>query len=70
MIVCLIIQRLDQVFLTKENSSGTSNDGVLLAVGGRYDYLLQQVCDREYVSSRIFSDLMKESKITSITLAL
>ncbi|KFK40246.1 hypothetical protein AALP_AA3G349200 [Arabis alpina] len=37
-----------QVFLTKENSSGTSNDGVLLAVGGRYDYLLQQVCDREY----------------------
>ncbi|KAL1189722.1 eIF-2-alpha kinase GCN2 [Cardamine amara subsp. amara] len=37
-----------QVFLTKENSPGTSNDGVLLAVGGRYDYLVQEVCDREY----------------------
>ncbi|KAF2589691.1 hypothetical protein F2Q70_00041134 [Brassica cretica] len=37
-----------QVFLTKENSTGTSNDGVLLAVGGRYDYLVHQVCDREY----------------------
>ncbi|XP_010512199.1 PREDICTED: eIF-2-alpha kinase GCN2-like isoform X2 [Camelina sativa] len=37
-----------QVFLTKENSSGTSNDGVLLAVGGRYDFLVQEVCDREY----------------------
>ncbi|XP_024012818.1 eIF-2-alpha kinase GCN2 isoform X2 [Eutrema salsugineum] len=37
-----------QVFLTKENSTGTSNDGVLLAVGGRYDYLVHQVCDREH----------------------
>ncbi|KAF8110727.1 hypothetical protein N665_0079s0043 [Sinapis alba] len=37
-----------QVFLTKENSTGTSNDGVLLAVGGRYDHLVHQVCDREY----------------------
>ncbi|XP_010413697.1 PREDICTED: eIF-2-alpha kinase GCN2-like [Camelina sativa] len=37
-----------QVFLTKENSSGTSNDGVLLAVGGRYDFLVQEVCAREY----------------------
>uniref|UniRef100_A0A1J3D0H7 non-specific serine/threonine protein kinase n=1 Tax=Noccaea caerulescens TaxID=107243 RepID=A0A1J3D0H7_NOCCA len=37
-----------QVFLTKENSSGTCNDGVLLAVGGRYDHLVHQVCDREY----------------------
>ncbi|XP_020881013.1 eIF-2-alpha kinase GCN2 isoform X1 [Arabidopsis lyrata subsp. lyrata] len=37
-----------QVFLTKENSSGTSSDGVLLAVGGRYDFLVQEVCDREY----------------------
>ncbi|KAF2619903.1 hypothetical protein F2Q68_00041771 [Brassica cretica] len=37
-----------QVFLTKENSTGTSNDGVLLGVGGRYDDLVHQVCDREY----------------------
>ncbi|XP_010525998.1 PREDICTED: eIF-2-alpha kinase GCN2 isoform X2 [Tarenaya hassleriana] len=37
-----------QVFLTKENSSGSYNDGILLAVGGRYDYLLHQMCDREY----------------------
>ncbi|CAN8280057.1 unnamed protein product [Cochlearia groenlandica] len=37
-----------QVFLTKENSSGTSNDGVLLAVGGRYDHLVHQICDHEH----------------------
>lgn len=52
---------LSQVFLTKENSTGTSNDGVLLAVGGRYDYLVHQVCDREYVSSQVLLSCTKRS---------
>jgi hypothetical protein len=49
--ICELHTNVCQVFLTKENSSGTSNDGVLLAVGGRYDWLVQEVCDREHVSS-------------------
>lgn len=71
--VCLIAansrtnKNFCQVFLTKENSPGTSNDGVLLAVGGRYDYLVQEVCDREYVSSfHIFSSCMERIRICSI----
>jgi hypothetical protein len=46
--ICELHTNVCQVFLTKENSSGTSNDGVLLAVGGRYDWLVQEVCDREH----------------------
>ncbi|XP_022634097.1 eIF-2-alpha kinase GCN2 isoform X2 [Vigna radiata var. radiata] len=32
-----------QVYLRKENSPGSLSEGALLAVGGRYDYLLQQL---------------------------
>ncbi|XP_027910011.1 eIF-2-alpha kinase GCN2 isoform X1 [Vigna unguiculata] len=32
-----------QVYLRKENSPGSLSEGVLLAVGGRYDYLLHQL---------------------------
>lgn len=39
-----------QVYLRKE-SSGSPVDGTLLAVGGRYDYLLHQIWEREHKSS-------------------
>ncbi|XP_074281489.1 eIF-2-alpha kinase GCN2 [Silene latifolia] len=39
-----------QVYLRKE-SSGSPVDGTLLAVGGRYDYLLNQIWEREHKSS-------------------
>lgn len=32
-----------KVYLRKENSPGSLSEGALLAVGGRYDYLLQQL---------------------------
>ncbi|KAK3204428.1 hypothetical protein Dsin_018474 [Dipteronia sinensis] len=38
-----------QIYLMKENNTGSLIDGALLAVGGRYDYLLHQMWDREYV---------------------
>jgi hypothetical protein len=38
-----------QIYLTKENNPGSVNEGALLAVGGRYDYLLHQMWDNEYV---------------------
>ena len=34
----------------KENNSGTLIEGTLLAIGGRYDYLLHQIWDQESVS--------------------
>ncbi|CAK8575820.1 unnamed protein product [Lathyrus sativus] len=37
-----------QVYLRKENSSGSLSEGVLLAVGGRYDYLLHQLRSSDY----------------------
>ncbi|XP_008445738.2 eIF-2-alpha kinase GCN2 isoform X1 [Cucumis melo] len=40
-----------QVYLTKENNPGSHPEGALLAIGGRYDYLLQQMWSRSYKSS-------------------
>lgn len=40
-----------QIYLTKENNPGSVNEGALLAVGGRYDYLLHQMWDNEYRAS-------------------
>lgn len=43
------LQFLCQLFLTKDNNPGQLVEDVLLAVGGRYDYLLHQMWGREYV---------------------
>ncbi|XP_057957013.1 eIF-2-alpha kinase GCN2 [Malania oleifera] len=40
-----------QVYLMKENSPGSVIEGRLLAVGGRYDYLLHQMWDHESKST-------------------
>ncbi|KAK9288122.1 hypothetical protein L1049_016570 [Liquidambar formosana] len=40
-----------QIYLMKENTSGSFMEGSLLGVGGRYDYLLHQMWDREYKST-------------------
>lgn len=40
-----------QIYLMKENSPGSLIEGALLAVGGRYDYLLHQMWDHEYKSN-------------------
>lgn len=40
-----------QVYLTKENNPGSHPEGALLAIGGRYDYLLQQMWSRSYKST-------------------
>ncbi|KAM6545969.1 hypothetical protein CsatB_026705 [Cannabis sativa] len=40
-----------QVYLMKENNSGSLIDGVLLAIGGRYDYLMHQMWNQEYKSN-------------------
>ncbi|XP_021290176.1 eIF-2-alpha kinase GCN2 isoform X1 [Herrania umbratica] len=37
-----------QIYLGKENHPGSLTEGALLAVGGRYDYLLHQMWDHEY----------------------
>ncbi|RDY12691.1 eIF-2-alpha kinase GCN2, partial [Mucuna pruriens] len=37
-----------QVYLRKENSPGSFSEGALLAVGGRYDYLLHQLWSSDY----------------------
>ncbi|GAV69857.1 Pkinase domain-containing protein/RWD domain-containing protein/HGTP_anticodon2 domain-containing protein/tRNA-synt_His domain-containing protein [Cephalotus follicularis] len=37
-----------QIYLTKENQPGSLFEGALLAVGGRYDYLLHQMWNQEY----------------------
>lgn len=44
------LELLGQVYLMKENNSGTLTDGTLLAIGGRYDYLLHQMWGQEHVS--------------------
>lgn len=38
-----------KVYLRKENNPGSLTEGVLLAVGGRYDYLLHQLWNNDYV---------------------
>lgn len=38
-----------QIYLRKENNPVSSIEGTLLAVGGRYDYLLQKMSDSVYV---------------------
>lgn len=38
-----------QIFLMKDNNHRSLVEGTLLAVGGRYDYLLHQMWDREYI---------------------
>nr|GEX49592.1 eIF-2-alpha kinase GCN2 isoform X1 [Tanacetum cinerariifolium]GEX51228.1 eIF-2-alpha kinase GCN2 isoform X1 [Tanacetum cinerariifolium] len=40
-----------QVYLRKYNSVGTPTEGALLAVGGRYDYLLHQMWQSKYKSN-------------------
>ncbi|XP_057781604.1 eIF-2-alpha kinase GCN2 isoform X2 [Salvia miltiorrhiza] len=40
-----------QIYLKKDNNPVALTEGTLLAVGGRYDYLLQQMADSEYKSS-------------------
>ncbi|XP_030938863.1 eIF-2-alpha kinase GCN2 isoform X2 [Quercus lobata] len=40
-----------QVYLIKENNPGSLIEGALLAVGGRYDYLLHQMWGHEYKTS-------------------
>lgn len=51
--VCLVIlMKLNfswKVYLRKENNPGSLSEGVLLAVGGRYDYLLNQLWSRDHV---------------------
>ncbi|KAK1294604.1 putative serine/threonine-protein kinase GCN2 [Acorus calamus] len=37
-----------QIYLTKENNSGSFSEGTLLAAGGRYDYLVHQLWTQEY----------------------
>lgn len=38
-----------QIYLKRDNNPVSLTEGTLLAVGGRYDYLLQQMADSEYV---------------------
>lgn len=40
-----------QIYLRKNNNHGSLMDGTLLAVGGRYDYLLHQMWNSEYKSN-------------------
>ncbi|XP_076899148.1 eIF-2-alpha kinase GCN2-like [Bidens hawaiensis] len=40
-----------QIYLRKDNSLGSLTDGTLLAVGGRYDYLLHRMWQSEYKSN-------------------
>ncbi|XP_059632903.1 eIF-2-alpha kinase GCN2 isoform X3 [Cornus florida] len=40
-----------QIYLRKENNPGSLMEGSLLAVGGRYDYLLNHIWDCEYKSN-------------------
>ncbi|VVA38780.1 PREDICTED: eIF-2-alpha kinase GCN2 [Prunus dulcis] len=40
-----------QVYLVKDNNPGSLTEGTLLAVGGRYDYLLRQMWGLEHKSS-------------------
>lgn len=40
-----------QIYLRKENNPVSSMEGTLLAVGGRYDYLLQKMADSVYKSN-------------------
>lgn len=52
MYLLIILMKLDvsfQVYLTKENNPGSLPEGALLAIGGRYDYLLHQMWSRDYV---------------------
>lgn len=37
----------------KDNHPGTLVDGALLAIGGRYDYLLNKMWGQEYVSCEL-----------------
>ncbi|OMO57620.1 hypothetical protein CCACVL1_25734 [Corchorus capsularis] len=37
-----------QIYIGKENNPGSLTEGALLAIGGRYDYLLHQMWDQEY----------------------
>lgn len=40
-----------QIYLRKDNSVGSLTEGTLLAVGGRYDYLLHNMWQSEYKSN-------------------
>lgn len=41
---------LSQVYLVKDSSPGSPTEGALLAIGGRYDYLLHHMWGFEHVS--------------------
>lgn len=63
-LLCFSITELQlhvQVYLTKENNPGSHPEGALLAIGGRYDYLLQHMWSRTYVSyPHLFSSLLHQ----------
>lgn len=40
-----------QIYLLKENHTGSLIEGTLLAIGGRYDYMLHQMWEHEYKSN-------------------
>nr|DAD25237.1 TPA_asm: hypothetical protein HUJ06_026701 [Nelumbo nucifera] len=40
-----------QIYLNKENNTGSVIEGALLAIGGRYDHLLHPMWDHEYKSN-------------------
>lgn len=40
-----------QIYLRKENNPASLMEGTLLAIGGRYDYWLQQIANSEYKSN-------------------
>lgn len=40
---------LSQVYLVKDSNPGSLTEGVLLAIGGRYDYLLHHMWSLEHV---------------------
>lgn len=44
-----------QIYLRKDNSPVSLMEGTLLSVGGRYDYLLQQMGSTEFVGLNEFS---------------
>lgn len=48
----------------KDNNPGSLSEGTLLAVGGRYDYLLRQMWDHKYVCPA--HDLFTRLSLTAV----
>ena len=51
--ICLV-----QIYLRKENNPASVMEGTLLAVGGRYDYLLNRLWARDYVGYALITWLL------------